>query len=288
MNNQLQPVVALLCDFVEDVGPYASELVLVGGLAPFVWRSLVTTAHHEPQLTYDIDFASPRTLALREEATLLQRVEQSGRLCALPVQRHDEHDTRNITWIQRVADGIQRPAPQYVEIVAPLHGSPTDRHGRPKSPVTLQPGLTVDALQYVELLLRSPLRVPLATFDRARAEHVHMQVVNPVSYFVQKLLIRDLRPSSDKRQKDAVYLLECAMMFSGRIESDWLFADATAAERVWLRRAHQRAMADFGSRATDGSVATAAWIRDSGWEPAPTADEVSYWITRFAAEACRS
>ena len=76
------------------------------------------------------------------------------------------------------------------------------------------------------------------------------------------------------------------MMFSDRIDPRWLLAPASATARAWLKRARQTAFVAFGTGATDASVATAAWLRDSGWEPTPEASEVSYWITRFAALAC--
>ncbi len=78
-------------------------------------------------------------------------------------------------------------------------------------------GVTTQKLRHLEILLMAPWTIALSsTSDLPIAESAHVLVANPVSFIVQKLLIRDLR-TDHKQAQDVLYLHDTIELFGGEL-----------------------------------------------------------------------
>ena len=98
----------------------------------------------------------------------------------------------------------------YFEFLTPLIGSEYDRRDRRRA--TLQvAGATSQQLRYIGLLLNRPWIIDLTSGTFAG----HVQVANPASFVVQKLLIHRRR-SVDDRARDLLYFHDTLQLFGSR------------------------------------------------------------------------
>ena len=78
-------------------------------------------------------------------------------------------------------------------------------------------GVTTQKLRHLELLLISPWTIALSpTSDLPIAASAHVLVANPVSFIVQKLLIRDLR-TDHKHAQDVLYVHDTIELFGAEL-----------------------------------------------------------------------
>jgi hypothetical protein len=108
----------------------------------------------------------------------------------------------------------------YVEFIAPLMGSATDRDGKPKSKVQVG-GVNVEMFRYVDLLLKEPWEyslVPEHGFSSAK-EQCLLRVVNPISYLMQKVLTVGRRPQDSKKAKDVLYIHDTLLIFGENLDN---------------------------------------------------------------------
>jgi hypothetical protein len=116
-------------------------------------------------------------------------------------------------FFQRSEHGIENLAATHGEFLILLTGSPTDRHGRPKSPREFQDGLTAEALRYLDLLLWKPISFDLNTIEELKVGgELQVQLPGLGAYVVQKALCSEKRKRLEKRDKDLAYLFDVATL----------------------------------------------------------------------------
>ncbi|MBA3549569.1 MAG: hypothetical protein H0T76_24090 [Nannocystis sp.] len=192
---------ALLRRALAALGPYRSELVIVGAWAHRLFERhplLACPLGHSPLMTEDADLASPAKLAIIGDP-IPQRLADAGfdqRLTGtgpLPVMK----------FFARESNGF------YIELIAPLIGGDSDRDGEPRTLVTVG-GATAQLLRHVELLR-------FETWELELGDGVVARIANPASYLVQKILTRREGAGRDKYGKDLLYIHDTLLMFGPRL-----------------------------------------------------------------------
>ncbi|TDQ93033.1 GSU2403 family nucleotidyltransferase fold protein [Paraburkholderia silvatlantica] len=112
----------------------------------------------------------------------------------------------------------------YAEFLTPLTGSPMRRNKVTKQfepdATEANAGVVAQKLRHLEVLLHEPWLVTIPAEDSGLGEVVaDLRVPNPVSFMIQKLLIRDDRIPK-KRAQDVLYVYDTLYMFGGAIEDD--------------------------------------------------------------------
>jgi hypothetical protein len=187
---------------IRALGSYRTEVVLIGGCANALYRyhPHASSTTVKPLVTFDLDVASPNRLP-EKEVTLQFALANAGLLSLPEGQRSNKYKT-------------VLTANECMELLCPLTGIPKAVRDRSPSLVDVQSGCTAEALDYVDLLLRSPWAIDLrAVSPLGVTETLLVCVPNPVSYIMQKLLIRSRRRSSARRAKDSYYIYEIAVLF---------------------------------------------------------------------------
>jgi hypothetical protein len=209
----------ILVRVARAVAPYGPRVVLVGGSASALFR------HHPASAN-----PSPRPL-LTLDADLVASVRGLPKVPTL----HDQ-----LTRLGLVAVPSDRPANKYrltpesnesIEILCPLTGLPKETRLRRPALVEIQPGTTAEGLDYVDMLLVNPWSVDLAQIPGLDVtETLPISIPNPVSYVLQKCLVRRQRRGQEKRDKDSYYIYDVALVFRNAMER-------MAQEAVGLRAA---------------------------------------------------
>jgi len=196
--------------------PWRTQIVFVGGWAfrLYGYEPRAYTVDHKPIFTQDADVAYDKR-ELRE-----------GDIKAALVGA-------GFTEQPNLAGGFRPPAMRYnlggeengfyAEFLTPLTGSGKKRDGNggwQEDATELHAGVVAQKLRFLEVLLFKPwlVTIPKAEsgLDEALAD---LRVPNPVSFMVQKLLIRDRREGK-KRAQDVLYISDTLKIFYGAIESD--------------------------------------------------------------------
>jgi hypothetical protein len=111
----------------------------------------------------------------------------------------------------------------YAEFLTPLVGSGLKRDGKPDATVSVA-GVTAQKLRHLEILFIEPWVIKIGP-DKGfpLPSKVDLQVANPASFIVQKLLIQqDRRPA--KRAQDVLYIHDTLEMFAGalpKLKESW-------------------------------------------------------------------
>ena len=181
---------------VDALGPYLARVVIVGGWAHRLFRNhpLAQTLPYAPLMTRDTDVALPTGIALDEE-NVRERLLSRG--------FHEEFlgDGRPpVTHYHLGGDD----AGFYVEFLTPLVGSEFKRDDTRDVTTTIA-GVTAQKLRYLEVLLIAPWSVPLTFGGLAGQLPARINIANPVSYIVQKLLVSGKRKPGE-RAKDVLYI----------------------------------------------------------------------------------
>jgi len=189
----------LLVRFLQALGPATTEVVLVGGWAHRL-MALHPAAHSraQPLATKDVDvlFRVRRTAV-----DLSRRLSDAG-------------------FVARPKPGDERPpVADYVHSAhtgAPIEFLIAEVPSRKlPSPTVDVGGVSATALKGLELLLVDPWTVDLselAGFPAATAMQV--QIPNPVSYVLHKLLVSTQRRDRSKREKDLLYAYDTLVLFA--------------------------------------------------------------------------
>jgi hypothetical protein len=114
----------------------------------------------------------------------------------------------------------------YAEFLTPLTGSPVRRNKTTKQfepDATLaNGGVVAQKLRHLEVLLHDPWLVTIPAEDSGIGEAVaDLRIPNPVSFIIQKLLIREDRART-KRAQDVLYIYDAIYLFSDAIEDELL------------------------------------------------------------------
>ena len=110
---------------------------------------------------------------------------------------------------------------QRIPIISPMIGKPTDKPNRP------QGDLCVQACRYVDLLLAYPSVCKHPDFGTVYVAH-------PLTFIIQKLLIRKERRAKGRHKKDQ-YDLFCTLWNFNAIWSEWkeLLVDICKRDKTW-------------------------------------------------------
>lgn len=178
--------------------PVRRHLVVIGGTAHrmFPLHELGRDPGCELLTTEDVDLAAPLELRHDGSRELLNRLEEAG-------FREEVRgaDYPAYTYLSP-SDGSA-----YLQFIAPLTGSGTSRDGREDRLLRFS-GICAEKLRHVDILLHRPWTVTV----QSDGNDVTLQVVNPVAFLVQKLLV--MRGRTARRGKDLLYVFDTLSIFA--------------------------------------------------------------------------
>lgn len=152
-------------------------------------------------MTLDADIAVPRSLPV-EWQDIRERLISSG---FTEEFLGKDHPPATHYHLRDASSGF------YVEFLTPLVGGEYDRKNRRRATLRVA-GATSQQLRYIDLLLNRPWMIDLS--DGAFTGRV--QVANPASFVIQKLLIHRRR-NVDDRARDLLYVYDTLQMFGSRL-----------------------------------------------------------------------
>ncbi len=252
---------------------YRASVVLIGGLVPLVYRTLseFQPTRHNTLVTLDIDLAVPETLPMLG-TPLREVLKQNGYVAV-----HSRLSDPPIQFFQREEFGTDTLAATYIEFLAPLKGSETDRTGNPKSPKEVQQNLRAQLLRYLDLLLIDSISVTL--------DSIEFRVPSPASYVVQKVLASQRRGSREGTEKDLTYVYDVVMLLRGRwerIESDLNHLCDKGKERQ-VREAIEILTFAFADEDSSGSRGVNRVLSAADSASAPSTTAVAIVMNEFLA-----
>ena len=246
------PEFASFARLIESLRPWLDQIVVVGGWAHRLHRfhPLAQQLPYEPLATLDADIALPTRLKVTGDE-IYQRLASNG--FEAEFLGHHKPPAAHYRLIDPCIEF-------YAEFVAPLAGSTVTRRGRSKATQSVG-GISSQNLRYVEVLLARPWSVTLsASHGFPLADETRVQIANPVSFLVQKILIHGRR-NRDEGAKDILYIHDTIEAFAARI--DELHAEWATNIRPLLHansvRTVQRAAASLFGAVTD-SIRSASRI----------------------------
>ena len=190
---------------VDAIGPYLDRVVIVGGWAHRLFRNhpLAQTLPYPPLMTRDTDVALPTGIPVDQE-NLRERLLSRG--------FHEQFlgDDRPPVTHYQLDD---RDAGFYVEFLTPLVGGEFRRDDIRDVTTTIA-GITAQKLRYLDVLLIAPWSVSLGA--GAGRLPIRINIANPVSYIVQKLLVSGKRKPTE-RAKDVLYIHDTLELFASSL-----------------------------------------------------------------------
>lgn len=262
--------------------PYHDQLLLIGGIVPFLYRQMpaLRVPEHPALATTEADLSVPARLPIIDGKPVLQLLKQAG--FVVYESPGLSHKSLGKQFIQDARHGNERPAPTYLEFVAPLRGKPRESMAEP------QAGLRVPLLRYLDLLTHEALTIDLkdvSSFELTTSCRV--RVPHPTMFVLQKALIRENGRSPHKQPKDMAYVYDAAILTQplwANLASVTARARAHSAEwKTWLDRAHRDLKVLFESPTSDGTVEAARVYRDAMTSGAPSERSIHNVVTRFLA-----
>jgi len=236
--------VSELADFSNlamTLAPWRARIVFIGGWAfrlysyePRAWKP-----DHKPIFTQDADVAYAEREVL--EGDIKKALESAG-----------------FKEEPNFAGGFKPPAMRYTlgkqangfyaEFLTPLTGSLLRRNKvtrRMEQDATeANAGVVSQKLRHLEILLHEPWLVTIPAEESGCGDAlVDLRIPNPVSFMVQKLLIRDDR-IPEKRAQDVLYIHDAMLLFGGAIEDELV--------PVWKRL--EPTLSDAQRRSLDAGV----------------------------------
>lgn len=177
--------------------PWRDDIVFVGGWAHRLYREhpLARIPAYMPLTTKDAD------VAFQNRA----RFEGNVREALLRAGFREELLGDNRPPVSHYTLGDESSG-FYAEFLTPLTGSGYKRNGDPDATEEIA-GVTAQKLRHLEVLLISPWLVTLSSDDR-----LSLWIPNPVSFIVQKLLIRNDRKPG-KQAQDLLYIHDTIELF---------------------------------------------------------------------------
>lgn len=216
------------------LAPWRSQIVFIGGWAFRLYRyePRAYQPEHKPIFTQDVDVAYAESVAL--EGNIKTALEGAG-FKEEPNFAGDFKPPAMRYTTDKKANGF------YAEFLTPLTGSPMRRNKvtgvMEKDATEENAGVVAQKLRHLEVLLHEPWLVTIPAEESGIREAVAgLQIPNPVSFVVQKVLIRGDR-IPEKRAQDVLYIHDTILHFGNSIEEDlipiWkrLEGTLTAAQR---------------------------------------------------------
>jgi hypothetical protein len=222
------------CGLVDALRPWLGRIVFVGGWAHRLYRERPESAQlpYAPLRTTDADVVlDPRTIGRSENVRV--------RLIAHGFTEELSGDDRPPVahYVLGAAD-----AGFYAEFLTPLPGSERRRDGTPDVTVRVG-GVVAQKLRDLDVLLIAPWNVPVGEANGfPLQEAAIVQIPNPVSFIVQKLLIHTRR-KREERAKDVLYIHDTIELFGGALadlHEVWGASVAPALHRSARERATKR------------------------------------------------
>ena len=216
---------------IDALRPWHTRMVFVGGWAHRLHRLHpgATIPRYQPVVTRDADVAfDPAT---RLPGNIAHALAAAGFVRQLTGEHRPP--------VSHFQFG-NNDAGFYTEFLSPLRGSSVRRDGTENATASVA-GVTTQKLRYLELLLVAPWTIALSsTVELPIAAAAQVLVANPVSFIVQKLLIRDLR-TTEKQAQDVLYIHDTIELFGAELALLNTLWRATLAPRL-ARRTRQLAM----------------------------------------------
>lgn len=203
-------VQAAFARLVTALQPWLEEIVFVGGWAHRLYREheLALQLEYAPLRTRDADIAiaTPRARASGSIGDNLRAAGFEEKLF-----RDDVPPTARY----QLGDEYQG---FYAEFLADLGGSRRRRDGSADTTAAIA-GVNAQMVRYIRLLLAHPWRVRLSSDNGfPLSGPTDVQIPNPASYMVQKLVISGERRGIEDRAKDALYIHDTIELFSGSLD----------------------------------------------------------------------
>lgn len=268
------PEFASFARLVESLRPWLDQIVVVGGWAHRLYRlhPSAQQLRYEPLATLDADIALPMRLKVTGDE-IYQRLALNG----FEAEFLGHHKPPAAHY--RLSDpGIEF----YAEFVAPLAGSTVSRTGKPKATHRVG-GISSQNLRYVEVLLARSWSVTLsASSGFPLANTTRVQIANPVSFLVQKILIHGRR-DRDERAKDILYMHDTIETFATRIDelrTEWI-TNIPGGLRANNVRAVEGAAASLFGEITGPIRAASRIVRSRNLTPETIRETCNFGFTRI-------
>lgn len=262
--------------------PYRNDILVVGGVVPVVYRHMpgLKPPGHPPLMTTEADLTVPPKLPLKDKKSIADLLADAGFVLfeapALDVRR------RGAQRFQDASHGTAKPAPTYLELLAPMRGKPKEGVIEP------QPGVRAQPLRYLDLLAHEPLEVSAKQVPELGIDDdVLVRVPHPAMYVLQKALARKSGRVLAKQPKDMAYVYDVAML-TQPVWPDLGAVVARAADEseewaAWIRKALALLDELFASETADGVIEAAQVYRDAMRSGAPTERAIATVVQRFLA-----
>ncbi len=257
---------------------YVPQVIVIGGIVPVLYR------HHgwfgpsrvPALMTTEADISVPTKLEILDGQTVLGLLDSAGFVI------YEVPGLDNQPGTQRVQDreaGAKKPAPTYLEFLAPMFGKDEP------SLVELQPGLRAQRLRHLDLLGHETLSIDARRVtDLGVEDALEVRIPNPATYVLQKVLARKERVAA-KRPKDMAYAFDVAML--SRPIWDRLagvLQRAGDSDSVWkasIAKARERIRTLFDGEHSDGVIEAARVYRDFCGDAAPSEQTIHEVMRRF-------
>jgi len=220
------------------LSPWLHQLVFVGGWAHRLFRlhPRAQALAYEPLATLDADVAFARQEELK--GNVREQLLAAGFTQHLTGEHHPP--------VSRYTLGEDETSGFYAEFLTPLVGREIAQDGRPNA-TTSAAGVTAQRLRYLEVLLQSPWSVTL-DHEWGAASPIDLQIPNPVSFIVQKLLVLDRRPRG-KQAQDILYIHDTLELFAPELDAlarIWRANVRGTLHDRWERELHRARARVFG------------------------------------------
>lgn len=186
--------------------PWQEQLVFVGGWAHRLYRlhPKAQTPNYQPPTTRDADIAFGDRE--RIEGSIKDRLEAAG----FQEELKGSHQPP-VTEYHLGAEG----GGFYAEFLVPLIGRSSTKSGKPLATLG-NAGITAQRIRYLDVLLIAPWDVPLQD-SNGLWQPLRVRVPNPVSFMLQKLLIRETREPI-KQAQDVLYIHDTLELFADHVD----------------------------------------------------------------------
>ena len=255
---------------------YKEHVILVGGLAPVVYRALpFAAAVQQPAMhTHEGDLSIPLQLPV-VGTPAVQLLEEAGfgRFSVPSLRRGQPGPVR----FQHSRFGLATPAPIYVEFIAPLVGRESSALAEPQSRLFAQ------RVRFADLFAFHPIEAQLASVPEfAVTEAGAFRISHPAMFILQKVLARPKRPPN-KQASDLARVYDVALLARSIWDECASVVEEAADEaphwKKWIQKAEGELKQLFGSATATG--AQEVFRAYSAVTGAPTAEGVSRAMLRF-------
>lgn len=193
--------------------PWRRQIVFVGGWAYRLYRYEVRA--HKPE--YEAIFTQDADVAYKEREALVGDIKEALAGAGFEEKLNGDFKPPAARYsLGDEANGF------YAEFLTPLTGSGKKRNKQTREfeedATEINGGVIAQKLRHLEVLLHAPWVVSIPAAESGIDEDIAgLSIPNPVSFIIQKILIRDLR-AADKRPQDVLYIHDTLELFGASID----------------------------------------------------------------------